>query len=177
MKNLFLFILLAFCSFTLIACQSQNEEMTLLDNVLDNSISESRNHEGKAPESIEVSESEIVNTDSHQKYTGDDSWIHTEAQIASHVNAPFGGEFKQEMSVDTNNYDLRYYFKNRGDISFTWKIYDPEGKVWTSGFLDPGEFGTWEALHDSLQVGVYKISVITSTGGNGALDFSAKVLN
>ncbi|AWE07769.1 hypothetical protein DCE79_10395 [Lysinibacillus sp. 2017] len=46
MKKRLLSVLLAFCSVTLIACQSQNEEITLLDNVSDISISKSNGYGG-----------------------------------------------------------------------------------------------------------------------------------
>lgn len=46
MKKRLLSVLLAFCSITLIACQSQNEEITLLDNVSDISISKSNGYGG-----------------------------------------------------------------------------------------------------------------------------------
>ena len=46
MKKRLLSVLLAFCSVTLIACQSQNEEITSLDNVSDISISKSNGYGG-----------------------------------------------------------------------------------------------------------------------------------
>ncbi len=46
MRNLFLLLLLYFCTLTLIGCQSQSEEMTLLDNVSDISISKSKGYGG-----------------------------------------------------------------------------------------------------------------------------------
>ncbi|MRG86017.1 hypothetical protein [Salinibacillus xinjiangensis] len=46
MKKFLLVFLLGFCSFTLIACQSQMEEMTLLDSVSDISISKSNGYGG-----------------------------------------------------------------------------------------------------------------------------------
>ena len=46
MRNLFVLLLLAFFSVTLIACQSQNEEMTLLDRVSEISISKSNGYGG-----------------------------------------------------------------------------------------------------------------------------------
>ena len=46
MKKLLLSLLLTFCCVTLIACQSQNEEMILLDSVSDISISKSNGYGG-----------------------------------------------------------------------------------------------------------------------------------
>lgn len=46
MKKLLLSLLLAFCSITLIACQSQNEGVTLLDDVSGISISKSNGYGG-----------------------------------------------------------------------------------------------------------------------------------
>lgn len=46
MKKVLLLILVAFCCVTLIACQSQKEEMTLLDTVADISISKSNGYGG-----------------------------------------------------------------------------------------------------------------------------------
>ena len=46
MKKLLLSLLLTFCGVTLIACQSQNEEMILLDSVSDISISKSNGYGG-----------------------------------------------------------------------------------------------------------------------------------
>jgi len=45
-KKLLLSLFLTFCSITLIACQSQNEEITLLDIVSDISISKSNGYGG-----------------------------------------------------------------------------------------------------------------------------------
>lgn len=46
MEKLLLSFFLTFCSVALIACQSQNEEMTLLDSVSDISISKSNGYGG-----------------------------------------------------------------------------------------------------------------------------------
>lgn len=46
MKKRLLLVLFAFCSVMLIACQSQHEEITLLDNVSDISISTSNGYGG-----------------------------------------------------------------------------------------------------------------------------------
>ena len=46
MKKFLLFFPLAFCSFAFIACQSQMDEMTLLDGGSDISISKSKGYGG-----------------------------------------------------------------------------------------------------------------------------------
>ena len=46
MKKLFLLLFLSFCTLTLFACQSQSEEMKLLGNISEISISESNGYGG-----------------------------------------------------------------------------------------------------------------------------------
>ncbi|MET4563242.1 hypothetical protein ABIA69_004436 [Lysinibacillus parviboronicapiens] len=128
---------------------------------------------------IQENEESIIDSN-HEEYFGSDSWKWVRSGMASYINQPLvNGEFKNSFQVGTSKYDIRYNIANRGSNNFTWKIYTPGGSIWSSGTLKPGESKTYTAWADldSIPVGEYKISIISSNGGPGAFDFAVRSLN
>ncbi|MGE7951616.1 hypothetical protein [Lysinibacillus xylanilyticus] len=116
----------------------------------------------------------------HEEYSGSDVWRWVRSQLAAYSNQPLvNGEFKNTFQVGSSKYDVRYYIANRGSNTFTWKIYKPNGNIWNSGTLKPGESKTYNAHwdYDDIPVGEYKISIISTNGGAGAFDFNARSIN
>lgn len=122
---------------------------------------------------------EAISNSIHHEYFGDDAWKNVRTQVANYTNVPFKGESGSKFTVHTNKYDLRYHFANSGKNTFTWKIFDPKGKLWSTGTLAPGQSKTYTAPHDmdDIPVGLYRFSVITTNGGLGEFSFSARVLD
>jgi len=128
-----------------------------------------------------IQENEEVNIGSnHEEYFGSDSWKWVRSLLASYTNQPLvNGEFKNSFQVGSSKYDIRYNIANRGSNTFNWKIYKPNGYIWSSGTLYPGESKTYTAFWDldDIPVGEYKISITTTNGGSGAFDFAVRSLN
>lgn len=116
----------------------------------------------------------------HEEYNGNDVPMLRSTPLANYSNvALVQGTFTLKFQIAVKNKDIRYYVKNRGNNSFSWKILDPKGNTWSGGSLNPGESGTWTALGDIdyIPVGEYTFAVTSHNGGSGAFDFSARALD
>lgn len=134
-----------------------------------------------AEEPVNTENTEVI--PGQDEYTGADTWKYSRALAASYLGVSFsgGGEYHNSFYVGATSeqYGVRFNFKNNGINTFDWKIFAPDGSVWRNGTLTPGQSVTPEYEKDCYQmkIGTYKFSIITKNGGNGAFDFAFRILD
>ena len=100
-KKLLLSLLLTFCSVALIACQSQNEEMTLLESVSDISISKSNGYGG-------LNESFFLTINQEETISGFEEVL---------INAK-GKKQKVDTVKDNPDYDILVLYENGETLDY-----------------------------------------------------------
>ncbi|WP_395916029.1 hypothetical protein [Bacillus cereus] len=98
--------------------------------------------------------------------------------LANFQSISFTGNDDVQFNVNSLYLDIRYYVKNEGQNTITWKITDTKGNRWAGGTLAPGKSITKFAdyLDNVNYTGLYTFYVSTSNGGDGKYTFVARSL-